>query len=139
MFGWLRRKSRNPAGDSGVSVTFRFAPPQLKRPIMQTTSFSTIQKQRVTPQFLNAAGQSVPVDGIPLWSVDDSSIAAIDPAPDGLSCVVLAGAPGVTVVTVRADAKLGEGEVEVSGQFEVTITESGAVRVEFQFGEIENK
>lgn len=106
---------------------------------MQETTFTTIQKQTVRPQFLNAAGSPVAVDGPPAWRVDDETIATIDVAPDGLSASVIAGAPGVTFITVTADALIGPDTREVSGQFQVTITESGAVRVEFVFDDATDK
>lgn len=105
--------------------------------VVQTTTFKNNQGQDVALRFKNSAGQEVSVDGIPQWSVDDTSICQVEPAGDGLSArIVSVGGVGTTNVRVTADADVGPGFSNIEGVLEVTVTESGAVMVEFVLGNV---
>ncbi len=119
-----------------VRVAFIVGPPQKEITLLEIT---TIQKQRVDLQFPNSVGNPVPIDGVPSWSIEDEAIATLEVDPTGLGGFVVAGAPGTTRLTVTADAKLGDGIVEISGLLEINVTEDLAVRVDFILGEIRNK
>lgn len=98
--------------------------------------FNNLQEVPVQVLYRNGQGTVVPVDGPPTWEADDESLVSIEPAEDGLNAVIRSRGPvGTTNVTVTADAKLGEGTREIVAVLEVTVTESGAVSVEFVVGE----
>lgn len=94
---------------------------------------TTIQKATATARFQNAGGQDRDVDGIPVWAVEDENIATLQVAADGRSAVVIAGAAGSTRVFVTADAKVGEGFEELTGSFDVEVSEDQAVQIVFEF------
>lgn len=67
------------------------------------------------------------VDGVPVWTVADSTVASLTPSEDGLSASIVAEAPGTTQINVTADADLGEGVVELIGTLDVQVTAGQAV------------
>ena len=65
------------------------------------------------------------------WSTDNVDLLALTPSDDGRTCQVAAVGPlGMAVVTLRADADLGEGVVHIVGSLEVTVTAGTATVVE---------
>lgn len=79
----------------------------------------------VTPK-----GKPVKVDGIPVWAIADppgDTVSTLVPAADGLSCLLVSSVlPGVTNITVSADADLGEGVNTISDTIELTVTDPQA-------------
>lgn len=51
----------------------------------------------------DAQGNTVTLPSAPSWSVDNSAIATIAPAADGMSAVVTAVAVGTATITVKAE------------------------------------
>lgn len=115
-------------------IVFEFDPPTRKEFDMpRSTRFTTTQQQNVRAKFLDSTSREVPVDGIPVWSSSDETIATIVPAADGKSAIVRSGAPGIATITVRADARLGSDTVEISNTFDVEIVNDEAVAIDFEF------
>lgn len=88
------------------------------------------QLVNVTVEFKDKKGNAATVDGIPEWLTDNSELLSLTPSPDGLSCVVAAVGPlGTATVTLRADADMGSGVVEVLGTLEVDVGPGSATVV----------
>lgn len=86
-----------------------------------------VQKVLVTVSPVSAKGNAAPVDGIPVWEVSDTSLLSVVPSEDGLSAVVTAVGPiGLAQVSVKGDADLGEGVVEIVGILDVEVVASSA-------------
>lgn len=103
--------------------------------IIMEARFDSVQEVDVDVSFENALGEVVAVDGIAVWTVDDSSIVTVTPSANGESAVLRStGVAGTTRVVVTVDADLGEGVVPVSGVLDVTVSQSGAVAVNFTVG-----
>ena len=81
-------------------------------------------------QFLDSRGNPAEVDGVPNWFIDNPNVATIAPAADGLSCLVTPAGPlGDAMVSIKADADLGEGVINLVGTFELTVTAGQATQV----------
>lgn len=65
--------------------------------------------------FNTAAGNPARVDGVPVWTNSDSSVAEMTVSPDGLTASFRGLAAGTTSITVTADADLGEGVTPLIG------------------------
>lgn len=76
---------------------------------------------------LTKKGHPAQVDGTPVWSSSDPQIATVNPAADGLSCVVRAGANlGSVQISVTADADLGAGVAPLTGVLDLEVIGGGA-------------
>lgn len=78
---------------------------------------------------VDAKGKPAKLDGVPVWALDDETNAQIvAQAPNGLSCDVhLSDNPSATQLTVKADADLGAGVVELTGVAVINIVAGDAV------------
>lgn len=75
------------------------------------------------------------IDGVPEWSTDNSELLALKPSADGLSCLVSAVGPlGTAKVSVKADAKIGEGEEHLFGVIDIEVTAGQATSMEITAG-----
>ena len=82
-------------------------------------------------EFRDRRGNPATAQGPLEWSTDNVDLLALTPSDDGLACQVSAVGPlGMAVVTLQADADLGEGVVHIVGSMEVTVTAGTAVVVE---------
>ena len=86
--------------------------------------------------FKTAAGNPATVVGTPVWAIDDSAVASLEVAADGLSAVVTSGAPGKAVVTVTAQTESG---ATVTGEFDVFVVRAEAGQVVFNVSNIRFK
>jgi len=85
------------------------------------------QKVSVVIQPVSVKGNPAVLDDIPVWSVSDETLVSVVPAEDGMSAVVTAVGPiGAAQVTVKGDADLGEGVVEITGILDIEILASDA-------------
>jgi len=101
-----------------------------KRNLIMAATISASQQVKVTVEFRDKKGNPAKVDGKPEWLTDNTDVLALTPGGDGLSCVVAAAGPiGVGIVTLKADADLGSGVVEVVGTLEVNVTAGPATVV----------
>jgi hypothetical protein len=92
----------------------------------------------VTVAFTDDSGNSAAVDGVPVWSLDDPSVFTLVAAEDGLSAVLQGTGETVgatTVLTLTADADLGEGVVHVTVSEDVQLVSGQATTASFGFGE----
>lgn len=77
----------------------------------------------------NPDGNPANVDGAPVWEVTGGDI-TITPSADGLSCEVLPGAQDTnSVITVTADADLGEGVTSIIDTVDVAVVAASASRL----------
>jgi hypothetical protein len=127
LIGLFHRHKRRAVGfrwtvkTDGGTITFA---PQAGDKAMALLLTDT-QKVTLSIQPVDAKGFPAKVDGVPVWSVSDGSVANLVAAADGLSCEVFAGFPGTAQVVVEADADLGAGVTPLTGTLDL-IVEAGA-------------
>ena len=68
-----------------------------------TTVINDLEKVTLAVSELNAAGNAVPISGVPVWTTSNEGVATVLAAPDGLSAVVTSVAAGSAVVGVTVD------------------------------------
>jgi hypothetical protein len=84
------------------------------------------QKVEVTLEPLTAAGNPAVLDGAPVWEVV-SGDATLEVSEDGLSAFLVSGAANViSVISVTADADLGDGVVSLSDSIELAVVNATA-------------
>ena len=95
----------------------------------KTLNIGGISTTTVTYQ--DKAGSNVPVVGAPTWAVDNSAIATVVPAADGLSAVVTGVAVGTATVTVTAegDATPGVDTITLTGTVNVVDEATGGTLI----------
>lgn len=87
------------------------------------------QKVQVTLVPTTEAGNPAVLDGAPVWEVTDGD-ATIEVSDDGLSAYLVSGEADVnSVVTVTADADLGEGVVEITDTIDLAVVAANASRL----------
>jgi len=97
------------------------------------------QKCQVSVAFKTAKGNPAPVDGVPVWASSNEAAVVVVPAADGLSAEIQTpGGLGTAQVSVKADADLGEGVIEIIGLLDVEVKTAGASIVEITPGTPEN-
>ena len=98
------------------------------------TSLTATQQVNYTISPRNRKGGPAAVDGIPEWAVSDETVMSVVPAPDGMSALVVAVAPGTARVVVTADADLGAGVEPLIGTDDVTVTPGTATTLALSAG-----
>jgi hypothetical protein len=98
-----------------------------------------VQKAKASISFVDAKGHPAIVDGVPVWDVSNAGPVSLAPAADGMSCDIVANAPGTLQVNVTADADLGAGTKTITGVLDVEITGSDAVTVNINVGPVEDQ
>ena len=83
------------------------------------------QKVLVTLAPTTAAGNPATLDGTPLWTITAGD-ATVEVAPDGLSCTLISGAVGNSVIEVSADADLGEGVATITDTIDLAVVSAQA-------------
>jgi len=83
------------------------------------------QKVLVTLAPTTAAGNPATLDGTPSWTVKEGD-AIVEPAPDGLSCTLISGTVGNSVIEVSADADLGEGVATITDTIDLAVVSAQA-------------
>lgn len=107
---------------------------------MATLKLTATQNCTLSVAITDKKGNPAPVEGTPTWGVDNPNLLAITPAADGLSAVVSAVGPlGTALVSLQADADLGEGVTPIVGTLEVEIGAGSATVIEIQPGEPEEQ
>lgn len=88
--------------------------------------------------FVDDQGNPAQIDGAPVWGIADPDVGTIKPASDGMSAVLQGTGDVVgskTVLTVEADADLGEGIVPVLVSEEVQLISGKASVASIGFGQ----
>ncbi len=87
---------------------------------------------------VDAKGLPAQVDGVPVWTSSDETMATVVPTADGLGCLVVPQVPLSTgfQVRVEADADLGAGVRSLTGSIELEIGPSEAVAIGIGIGEL---
>lgn len=101
--------------------------------IVQGATMETLrddQKELLTIAVTDKKGNPAALDGVPVWASSDETIAAVEPAEDGMSATVNAVRPGSCKVTVTGDADLGEGVAPLVGIIDISVTPGSAVQIE---------
>lgn len=102
---------------------------------MSTVNLTTEQQVPLSVAFYTATGNPATVVGTPSWSVDDTNVADVIAAADGLSALVVSKAVGTAVVTVTANA----GSKSVSGSITVVVSAAEAETAVITPGAVEPK
>lgn len=90
--------------------------------------------------FSDARGNDAQVQGAPVWSSSDESIATVVAADDGMTATISATGPlGTAQISVTADADLGDGVVPVGGLLDIEVVASQAVSANISVGEPEDQ
>jgi uncharacterized small protein (DUF1192 family) len=86
--------------------------------------------------FKDVLGNAAKVDGVPAWSVTDSTLGTLAVSEDGMSAQFTATGPlGKFKFQVKADADLGAGIVEIFGESEeIELIAGDASVVEIKIG-----
>ena len=74
------------------------------------------------------------MDGVPAWTTSDETVATVVPSADGLSALIVAGAPGSGRVVAQVDVDLGEGQNLLIGTLDVNVTPGAASVVALEAG-----
>lgn len=97
-------------------------------------SMTIEQKIPFTVAYTTAAGKPAIVDGSPVTTVSDATLAHVDGAVDGMSGFIIADGVGDIVVTVTADADMGGGVMPIVVTDTLSIIAAGAAAGTFGFG-----
>lgn len=98
-----------------------------------------IQKVSLAISAVSAAGNPAPIENA-VWASSDESILIVEAAPDGLSAVATTVGPlGNAQVQVFADARIGEGEVQLPGILDVEVISSEAASLNIAAGVPESR
>lgn len=112
-----------------VSYEYKRWPP-IDREIIAAMEMTYTQKTTVTPKFFDKDGHPTKVDGAPAWFADNTDVISLEPASDGLSCVIKSvGAIGTANITMQADAKIGEGTSDLFGTLSINVIAGEATQV----------
>jgi hypothetical protein len=107
---------------------------------MPVLTLTDIQKVTLTVAPLDAVGNPAPIDGKPVWTVSDETLATLSVSEDGLTCEVLTVGPfGSFQVKAEADADLGEGFLPITGLQDFVVLGSQAVTLGITAGTPVNK
>lgn len=68
-----------------------------------TTQITDLEKFTLTVTEINAAGASVPIGGVPVWTSSNDAVVSVLAASDGLTAVVSSAGVGLSTVTVSVD------------------------------------
>jgi len=101
-----------------------------KRRLLLMVKMTDSQFVTLSPEFVDKKGNPADVQNIQ-WSTDNTDVLLLEPSADGKQCKVSAIGPlsPSTVVTLKADADLGDGEIDIMGTEEFNIVGGAAVTV----------
>lgn len=126
---------REVSGTVAKTPQFLFARKPKQKETIVAFTLTDSQEVVYTVDFKTKKGNPAKVDGVPEWSTDNTELLALTPAADGLSCKVSAVGPlGKATVTMKADADLGAGVVDIFGTAEVEVGPGTATNVTLTAG-----
>ncbi len=108
---------------------------EARKEIIAMVIINADKKRTFAIAAVDAKGRPAAVDGVPEWTDSPTGAVSLFPAADGMSCDVvwLAANPGV-VVTVTADADLGEGVTPIVASANVATLGAAAVGLTLSAG-----
>ena len=93
------------------------------------------QKLPISIVIVDSQGNPASVDGVPAWSLTDTSKGAIVASADGMSAEFTpSGSLGEVSVEVSADADLGVGVINILGSLPISIFSGQAVSIQLSAG-----
>ncbi len=104
---------------------------------MAEVSLTSEQKVKVTLTPTTATGKPSSLDGAATFTVE-SGDATVENVDD-LSAYIISGTAGVSVISVSADADLGEGVVTITDSITVTVNDPLAANLGLSIGQPEPK
>lgn len=110
--------------DGQMRIDFKLDHPRIKQPTkdkhMLQTQFTTEEEQNIRLNPVTDAGKPAKLNGVPIWTVVSGDV-TLQPAADGLSCIVVSGAIGESVVQVDANADLDPAGPVIDLQAQITV------------------
>jgi hypothetical protein len=89
--------------------------------------------------FTDREGNAAQIDGAPVWTSSDATVAELVIDADGLGALVVSRKAGEALITMKADALVGEGTVDVVAALAVVVTAGQTVAVAINAGEAVSK
>jgi len=89
--------------------------------------------------FTDREGNAAQIDGAPVWTSSDATVAELVIDADGLGALVVSHKAGEALITMKADALVGEGTVDVVAALAVVVTAGQTVAVSINAGEAVSK
>jgi hypothetical protein len=89
--------------------------------------------------FTDREGNAAQIDGAPVWTSSDATVAELVIDADGLGALVVSRKAGEALITMKADALVGEGTVDVVAALAVVVTAGQTVAVSINAGEAVSK
>lgn len=107
---------------------------------MAFPTMTTTQQFTASINPTDRRGKPAPVqpDSV-VWASSNEAVASVVPNPGGMSALVVAQAVGDYVVSVAADADLGEGVITIVGQDSGSVSQGTAVSVGITAGPVEEQ
>jgi len=84
--------------------------------------------------FTDREGNAAQIDGAPVWTSSDETVAALVVDADGLGALVVSHKAGEALITMKADALIGDGTVDVVAALAVVVTAGQTVAVAIDAG-----
>jgi hypothetical protein len=99
------------------------------RSLVLAMDLKSSQQVTFTVEFRDKKGNVVTAENVQ-WATDNSEVLSLEPAADGLSCLVKAVGPLATAgITLTADGDLGDGESQIVGTAEINVVAGDATVV----------
>jgi hypothetical protein len=89
--------------------------------------------------FTDREGNAAQIDGAPVWTSSDATVAELVVDADGFGALVVSHKAGEALITMKADALVGEGTVDVVAALAVVVTAGQTVAVGINAGEAVSK
>lgn len=80
------------------------------------------------------AGNPTTLENV-VWATSDDTVATVESTGDLTAVVKTTGKLGTAQISIKADAKLGEGEKELTGTFDLEVVPGDAATIEVSAGE----
>ena len=130
-FYWRKQQPRVRLG-----LRLGLVEPKARKQNMIEIKLTNEQKIKVTLTPTTAAGKPAALDGKPQWRTDGP--AALEVAEDGMSAYLIASErPSESIVTITADADLGEGVEEIAEGIKLITEGAKAAHLGLTIGEPE--
>lgn len=97
----------------------------------QLVQLTTTQQCTATVKPVDSKGNPAQLESA-VWSCSDETVASIVPSEDGLSCEIIANAPGGARVVCNGDSETGEGKKPVVALVSVTVVAGQAQTLDME-------
>jgi hypothetical protein len=121
-----------------VSVSLSIGPiVDERKEVLKILDIGMLESQKclVRVRYKDKTGKPASVDGAPVWSSSDASIATVDADPSGFSAFIHTkpGVTGTVTINITADADLGSGVKAIASEIDVNVLPREAEQVSADF------